>query len=561
MPAWRKLGLIAAFALTLALMPVSALGQEPDDTPSVGLSAVTDDLEVAFAQGRLDEATYEAALSGDSFEAIVILDDSLIQASSAARRGTRGLVNDDPTELRLKRADISNLKRSTFSSAVGVQVLGDPESFALTHVRLPNAFWLAVLLRIPSVSSVVANTRYEATLAQSLPLIGQPAAATAGFTGAGTAVAVLDTGLDYTRDAFDTRANLGCTAPNSPSNTCRVVYTHDFAPDDGSLDDNGHGTNVAGIALGVAPDAKIIGLDVFQGGSAYSTDIIAAMNWVVQNKATYNIVSVNLSLGDSLHVETCSNSWAASSFASLRSAGIIPVVAAGNSAVVNGSFSPGVSGPGCAPGALSVGAVYDSNFGGVSFSSCTDSTTAADKITCFSQTANSLGLLAPGGAITAAGITMYGTSQATPHVAGAVAVLAQANPNSSADQRVAALTGNGPQITDTRPSPSITKRRLDLCAAISGVGASCSGGGPTPTPTPSPSPSPTPGGTIASDGFESGTTSGGTGWNGNWTFSGSYTSIITSSSPPEGSRQLLMRSWTSMATRTVVVPSGGATLK
>ncbi|MEZ4480783.1 MAG: hypothetical protein R3B97_06450 [Dehalococcoidia bacterium] len=45
------------------------------------------------------------------------------------------------------------------------------------------------------------------------------------------------------------------------------------------------------------------------------------------------------------------------------------------------------------------------------------------------------------------------------------------------------------------------------------------------------------------------------------TFNGSYTSIITSSSPPEGSRQLLMRSWTSMATRTVVVPSGGATLK
>ena len=66
---------------------------------------------------------------------------------------------------------------------------------------------------------------------------------------------------------------------------------------------------------------------------------------------------------------------------------------------------------------------------------------------------------------------------------------------------------------------------------------------------------------MASDGFESGTTSGGTGWNGNWTFNGSYTSIITSSSPPEGSRQLLMRSWTSMATRTVVVPSGGATLK
>jgi hypothetical protein len=76
---------------------------------------------------------------------------------------------------------------------------------------------------------------------------------------------------------------------------------------------------------------------------------------------------------------------------------------------------------------VSVGAVYDSNVGSVTAgfgnNACTDRKTSADKITCFSQVANFLTALAPGVFITAAGVRQGGTSQAAPHVAGAVAAM------------------------------------------------------------------------------------------------------------------------------------------
>jgi hypothetical protein len=58
-------------------------------------------------------------------------------------------------------------------------------------------------------------------------------------------------------------SDFGCTAINTPAASCRVVYAFDSAPDDGSLDDNGHGSNVSGIVSKVATKTKIIGIDTF----------------------------------------------------------------------------------------------------------------------------------------------------------------------------------------------------------------------------------------------------------------------------------------------------------
>src|SRR5262249_20240562 len=151
-----------------------------------------------------------------------------------------------------------------------------------------------------------------------------------------------------------------CTAVATPAATCKVVFAQDFAPDDGALDDNGHGTNVAAIALGVAPGTRILSLDVFNGSSAWDSDIIAALNWVVNNRSTYNIASANMSLGDgTFNTSVCSGGSYDSPFANLRAVGVLPVVAAGNGAMSAGFFTNGISGPACAPGAISVGAVYD----------------------------------------------------------------------------------------------------------------------------------------------------------------------------------------------------------
>jgi uncharacterized repeat protein (TIGR01451 family) len=75
-------------------------------------------------------------------------------------------------------------------------------------------------------------------------------------------------------------------------------------------------------------------------------------------------------------------------------------------------------------------------------------------------------MLAPGAFVTAAGIQFAGTSQAAPHVAGAVAALRTSYPAETVDQIVTRLTSSGVPVSDTRSGISITKPRLNLSAAI-----------------------------------------------------------------------------------------------
>ncbi|MHC3033386.1 S8 family peptidase [Acinetobacter nosocomialis] len=353
--------------------------------------------------------------------------------------------------------------QSRFNRGVGVQVLRDYNNLPIAFYRISNKEALVDLLNDPNVKAVYPNRINQATTMESLPLINQPQANTKGFNGTGSSVAVLDTGVNYLHSDF------GCTAVNSPSSTCRVVYAFDSAPDDGSLDDNGHGSNVSAIVSKVATKTKIIGIDVFRSGSAYDSDILAGINWAVNNAKTYNIKAINLSLGipGVKYKSECSNSSYATAFANARAAGVIPVVASGNDA-----FPDGISSPACVAGAVRVGAVYDSNIGGVSWGNpvkCSDPTTAADKVACFSNGGSLVTLLAPGAMITAGGYTMGGTSQATPHVAGAIALL-RANsvtPTETIDQTINRLKTTGKPIRDSRTG--LVFPRIDLLAATNGL--------------------------------------------------------------------------------------------
>jgi subtilisin family serine protease len=189
---------------------------------------------------------------------------------------------------------------------------------------------------------------------------------------------------------------------------------------------DGHGSNVAATVLAVAPGSKIISLNVFRGESAYTSDIISAINWCIANAATYHIVAINLSVGVGISTSLSTAGPLYAPFQNARSVGMLPIVAAGNDGNKNGINTFAAS-----PGVVSVGAVYDSAYGSMSWptASCTDPTTSADLVTCFSDSASFLTMLAPGCRDDAAS-TSYkcGTSQATPHVAGAVAVLRSAFP-------------------------------------------------------------------------------------------------------------------------------------
>ncbi|MEJ3750050.1 S8 family serine peptidase [Actinomycetes bacterium KLBMP 9797] len=374
---------------------------------------------------------------------------------------------------KLKRGAVERIGR-------GVQVLRDYDALPVQYVHVPSPEAMRSLLADPAVVSVRENTLTETDLAQSLPLVHQPEVAAQGDTGSGTAVAVIDTGVDYARTAFGSCKSTG--------GSCRVAYAQDFAKDDRKLDDDGHGTNVAGTVLGMAPSTKIVALDVFTKkgtkAQAADVDIIAALEWVVAHQADYNITAINLSLGDSAHhVTECTTSSLAEPFADALVVGAVPVVSAGNDAYVDGKYVSGVSYPACTPGTVRVGAVYDSDTGSQSWGSkkthdgCTDSTTAADKIVCFSQGGPLLSVLAPGALITAAGSTKSGTSQAAPHVAGAVAVLTGAFPTAANSEVTYALGQGGPGLIDPRegtiddppPGGFLIVNRLDLLGAFTAL--------------------------------------------------------------------------------------------
>lgn len=312
---------------------------------------------------------------------------------------------------------------------------------------------LLALAARPEVAQVFADEPHEHFLTESLALIDQAGAASGGNLGAGTSVAILDTGVDYGNAAFGS-----CAAAGDPG--CKVAFAQDFATDDGSVDDNGHGTNVAAISLGVAPSAKILALDVFRSdGLAYSSDIIAAIDWVVQNRATYNIQSMNMSLGGGGSTSACGSDVFAAPILAARNAGVLTAAASGNNAYTNR-----ISSPACVPAAVSVGAVYDGNLGGIGWSGCSDASSATDKVTCFSNSAAFLTVLAPGALITAGGATMGGTSQASPHVAGAIAVLRAAYPSETPAETVTRLTSRGVSVTDARNG--ITTPRLALARSL-----------------------------------------------------------------------------------------------
>jgi uncharacterized repeat protein (TIGR01451 family) len=306
----------------------------------------------------------------------------------------------------------------------------------------------------PDVKALYENIRLVPMLTQSLPLIEQPAVAAATMAGNGTTIAVIDNGINYTLSAFGS-----CTAPGVPAG-CKVVASLDFGT---GTTDKSHGTNVSAIALGVAPASRIAMLNAFSGSSALSSDVIEAIDWAIANQVAYNIIAINMSLGESNFwtATTCvSNNVFKTPVANARNAGIAVIASAGNEA-----HKDGITKPACTPGVISVGAVYDANLGGLTWGNnlCTDATTAADKVACFSNSASILTLLAPGALISAAGISMGGTSQAAPHVAGAVAVLRSLYPDETHDQIQARLTSTGKPVTD--PGNGISKPRLALLAA------------------------------------------------------------------------------------------------
>lgn len=346
------------------------------------------------------------------------------------------------------------------------------------------------LLNNPDVLDVVEDVAYPPALLQSVPLVGALGGAFGSDTGLGQVVAILDTGVDKSHpfltgkviaeacySSNDTANGIAALCPGGvTASTAAGSAANCAAAQWGSGCD--HGTHVAGIVAGanasysgVAKDARLIAIQVFSGfpstscgttGApcvmAYTSDIIKGLERVYALRTTYNIASSNLSLGGGRYSGNCDTDTTKPAIDKLRAAGIATVIASGNDGYTNA-----ISAPACISSAISVGATCDA-----AGSYCA----GADAVASYSNSATFVSLLAPGSAITSSvpggGYgSWHGTSMATPHVAGAWAVIKQARPTASVDAVLAALKASGKRVTDARNGIAIP--RIQPAAAITSL--------------------------------------------------------------------------------------------
>jgi uncharacterized repeat protein (TIGR01451 family) len=433
--------------------------------------------QLAFSQLAMAAATLPTALSnklsrelaaGNPIDLIVEYDDAEIETVTKKMRN-RLTKRRDNDEIRAYKVQKYKALKDQIDLPTRRQEIEDLQSYShlpMGFKRFKSKAALEAFIAQAGVKAVHINEKMHLVSTQHLSLISQPLSYKLGKQGTGSNVLVIDNGIDYTKEAFGS-----CTGTGSPS-SCKViasldqVTSNEFTGPRQAATNHDHGTNVAGTVLGVAPASKIISFNVFDTlNRAYSNDIIAAIDWGISNQGALNIAAISLSLGGLDKFDSpCNNDWSASAITSAKNAGISVVVAAGN-----GAYNDGLSSPACAPDAVSVGAVYDSNLGAITWGTgCTDTTTAVDQVVCFSNSASFLKMLAPGVNITSAGITSSGTSQAAPQVAGAIAVLRSAFPSESSTQLQSRLTNSRvPRVTDTRNNLSFP--RLDLLQALASI--------------------------------------------------------------------------------------------
>ncbi len=302
---------------------------------------------------------------------------------------------------------------------------------------------LKKLIQDGRVKKIWYDRKVHTLLDVATPAVGAPQAWESGYKGTGVGVAVLDTGVYPHPDL------------TGPAN--RIVAFKDFIRGRKKpYDDNGHGTHVAGAIAGngtisggkyrgVAPRASIIGVKVLdRDGAGPTSNIIAALQWCIDNRKKYNIRIINMSLGGSA-VESYKNDPICRAVAKAWHAGMVVCAAAGN----DGPAARTINSPGIHPQIITVGAIDDKNTVTVKddvladFSSRGPTVDNHNKPDVTAPGVDIISLRSPGSRVDKDNkdfrvgksyFKLSGTSMATPVCAGVAAVVVQANPALTPEQ-------------------------------------------------------------------------------------------------------------------------------
>ncbi len=334
------------------------------------------------------------------------------------------------------------------------------------------------LAQDPAVDRIWYDTPVHTMLDASVPLIDAPQVWGKGKLGTGVKVGILDTGCDLQHQDL----------------VGRIKAHTDFTGKGNAQDGNGHGTHVAGIIAGsgeasgglyrgVAPEADLYIAKVLDdSGSGSTSGVIAGLEWVLDQGAQV----ANLSLGSD---GNCDGSDALSEACdALVGQGVVVVVAAGN----NGPNPRTVGSPGCARDVITIGASTDDD-DIADFSSrgpTLDGRVKPDVVFPGKDIISARALGTSLGRVVDSDYSeLSGTSMATPHAAGAVALLLESEPDLSPPEMKERLKATAIDL-DMDFNTQGTGRG-DVLAAWE-AGQIDPEPDPDPEPTPDPDPEPTP---------------------------------------------------------------------
>ncbi|MGW0877097.1 S8 family peptidase [Streptomyces sp. NPDC002740] len=408
------------------------------------ITVLPSDAEAQVAQGRLDRSLFDVtALAAQEYDT----------------------AHTDTLPLIISGAGSTAQRRLTAYAADG-NATRDLDSINALAVRVPGddlgVFWKQLVpqsarLTAEPIAHVWLDGRVRADLDRSTAQIGAPAVWQTGDQGQGVKVAILDTGADA----------------HHPDLAGRIAEAKDFSGSTSTGDAFGHGTHVASIVggsgaasggtrKGVAPQADLlIGKVLGDDGQGSESQVIEGMQWAVEQGARV----VNMSLGDDTS-RTGDDPLSIALNDLSRTTGTLFVVAAGN---IGEQGAGTVGSPGAADEALTVGAV-DRDDTLALFSS--RGPRPSDGAVKPDITAPGVGIVAA----RAAGTTMgdpvddnytaaSGTSMATPHVAGAAALLVSRHPDWNGSRVKDALISTAHTVAG-QPVTHQGAGRTDIAAAV-----------------------------------------------------------------------------------------------
>ena len=368
-----------------------------------------------------------------------------------------------------------------------------------------NTADIALLQKDSAVQNIQIDIAVPPIMYETNVTIGARTLQNAGYGGANTSVAVLDTGVKKAHlflsgkviyEYCSSTTVAGSSVTLCPDGTEESTALNSAEPCADSVSSGCmHGTHVAGIIAGnrlavtnpwnnaaiamagVAPDAKLVAVQVFSKfttaancGTAttcvlsYSSDQLYALDYLYRNRASITppLVAINMSLGGGKYNAFCDSNGLKSYIDQLRAVNIATIIASGND-----GYTDGISGPACISSAIAVGAstTYKQMWSGSTqdqVASFSNAPSAANNV-ANSNGDRLLDVLAPGFKVLSsvpnsttnsyepAGYAYTsGTSMATPQVAGSWALLRSISPNASVSQIRDWLYNSGTNINDTR---------------------------------------------------------------------------------------------------------------